>query len=408
MRFFILLGCVIWLWSGCGREEKKTTDISSPSSSAMSETPGLVAFPPDSPMLARIHVAPVQSQELPTEEVTAPGKIEANPNRIARVGLPVTGRITSVLVQLGDMVTQGQPLLTIESPDANEAMSAFLQAEASVTQAKATLEKGQVDLARLNDLYAHDAVAKRDVLDAQNVVTQAKATLEQAQAGRAQALRRVEILGLKLGVFQQAVVVRAPLSGKVLELNIVPGEYRTDTAVAVMTIATLSTVWVSSEVPESAIRLIQVGAQVEISLVAYPGETFLGRVSRIADTVDLQTRTVKVWAEMENPQGRFRLGMFGSIRHIEAVQAVPVVPVGAVIQGNSHSVVFVERNPGQFQETPVTLGKRAGDVVPILSGVHVGERVVVDGVMLLKGKASRPADSQPSSRTAVPTSMRKS
>jgi len=398
----------MFLWSACRQEESKKADLPPAAGEVTQGTPGLVTFPPDSPMLTRIRVAPVQSRDLPTEEITAPGKIEANPNRIARVGLPVTGRVAQVSVQLGDMVARGQPLLTVESPDASEAISTFLQGEASVSQAKAALAKAQVDLARLQDLLTHDAVAKKDVLDAQQAVTQAKAAFEQAQAARAHALRRLEILGLKPDTFQQAVVVHAPLSGKVLEMNVVPGEYRTDATATVMTIADLSTVWVSSDVPESAIRLIQPGEQVEIQLVAYPGETFVGRVSRIADTVDLQTRTNKVWAELENPQGRFRPGMFGNIRHIEAVQSLPVVPVGAVVQGNDHSVVFVERDPGQFQETPVTLGKRDGDVLPIMSGVHAGERVVVEGVMLLKGKTSTPADAHANSPPAIPSSKQPS
>ena len=99
-----------------------------------------------------------------------------------------------------------------------------------------------------------------------------------------------------------------------------------------MTIADLSTVWVSSQVPETYIRFIQLGERVEIRLVAYPDETFEGRVLQIADTVDPQTRTVKVHAEMDNPQGRFRPEMFGSIHHIESMARMPVVPAGAVIE----------------------------------------------------------------------------
>src|SRR5262249_37892353 len=271
---FLLLACSMFLWAACRHEESKEADLSPPAAMATPSAPGLVTFPPDSPMLARIRVAPVQSRDLPTEEITAPGKIEANPIRIARVGLPVPGRIAQVSVQLGDLVTRGQPLLTVESPDASEAISTFLQGEASVNQAKAALAKARVDLARLQDLLTHNAVAKKDVLDAQQAVTQAKAAFEQAQAARAHALRRLEILGLKPDTFQQAVVVHAPLSGKVLEMNVVPGEYRVDATATLMTIADLSTVWVSSDVPESAIRLIQPGEQVEIHLVAYPGETF--------------------------------------------------------------------------------------------------------------------------------------
>src|SRR4029077_13204252 len=144
------------------------------------------------------------------------------------------------------------------------------------------------------------AVAKKDALSAESALAQAKAALEQAQAAREQALRRVTGLGLTPGDFPQEVVLRSPLAGKVLELSVVPGEFRNDTSASLMTIADLSTVWVTSQVPESSIRLVQVGERIQISLVAYPGETSYGRVSQIADTVDPQTRTVKVHAEMEN------------------------------------------------------------------------------------------------------------
>ena len=222
------------------------------------------------------------------------------------------------MVQLGDTVTQGEPLLAIDSSDADAALSTFLQAEASVTQAQATLRKAQADLTRLSDLFTHDAVAKREVLDAENAVTQARATVEQAQAARGQALRRLEILGLKPGDFKQQVIVRAPLAGKILEINVVPGEYRTDTTTSVMTVADLSTVWMSFDVPESAIRLIRAGEHVEISLVAYPGEMFAGRVRRMADTVDPQSRTVKVRRDRQRKAWRRYAKVWATKRAIGA------------------------------------------------------------------------------------------
>ena len=187
------------------------------------------------------------------------------------------------------------------------------------------------------------------------------------------------------------MTVRSPLSGKVLELGIVPGEYRNDTSAPVMTIADLSTVWVSSQVPETYIRFIQPHERVEIRLIAYPDETFEGHVRQIADTVDPQTRTVKVHAEMDNRLGRFRPEMFGSIHHIESTRRIPVVPASAVIEGDGHSTVFVESAPGTFQERPVVVGKAAGAQVRIVSGVEPGETVVVDGAMLLSGLIKKPA-----------------
>jgi len=381
----IALGCSVWLWTGCGRNEHAREEAR-PRPTAVAAEPGVVTIAAGSPMLEQIHVETVQTAEVPTAEVDSPGKIEANPNRVSHVVLPVVGRVTSVLVKLGDAVVEGQPLLTVQSPDADAAQSTALQAQASVTQAQATLGKAQADYDRLQDLYAHNAVAKKEVLDAQNSLAQATAGLAQTHAVHEQAVRRLKLLGLKPGNFQQQVVVHAPLAGKVLELSVVPGEFRNDASASLITIADLSTVWVVSDVPESYIRFIQLDERVEVSLVAYPGETFEGRVMRVADTVDPQTRTVKVRAEMLNPQGRFRPEMFGSIHHIESTTSVPVLPAGAVIQGDSHSLVFVEQTPGRFQQTEVTIGKRLGSQIPVLGGLQAGARVVVDGAMLLKGQ----------------------
>lgn len=351
--------------------------------------PGTVVIPPGSPMLAHIKREPVKTAELPTDEVIAPGKIEANPNRVSKVVLPVTGRIASVLVKVGDAVRKDQPLLTIQSPDADAAMSAYLSAQASLTQAQAALVKTQSDLDRASDLFEHDAVAKKDVLSAESALAQAKAAVEQAQASREQGMRRLAGLGLKPGDFKQEVVLRAPLAGKVLELSVVPGEFRNDTNASLMTIADLSTVWVTSQVPESDIRFVQPGERVEISLVAYPGETIEGKVSRIADTVDPQTRTVKVQAEMDNRDGRFRPEMYGSIHHIESTATIPVIPAAAVVQDGNRTVVFVEQPAGHFVERPVSIGKPAGNLVRVTSGVKAGDSVVVDGAMLLKGLVNR-------------------
>jgi cobalt-zinc-cadmium efflux system membrane fusion protein len=346
--------------------------------------PGTVAFAPGSPMLAELHRAKVALADLPTEEVVAPGKIEANPNRVSKVLLPVGGRITSVSVKVGDAVKAGDPLLTVEGPDADSAVSGYLTADANVAQARAGIVKAQADYDRASDLFEHNAIAKKEVLSAESALVQAKAVGQQTDALLEQARRRLDVLGLSQHDARPQVVVRSPLAGKVLELSVVPGEYRNDTTASVMTVADLATVWVSSQVPESYIRFVQIGERVDISLLAYPGETFTGHVSRIADTVDPQTRTVKVHAEMKNPDGRFRPEMYGRIHHIESTAQTIVVPAGAVLERDTGSVVFVETSPGVFAQRRVTLGARVGDLVRVKSGVEIGDTVVVDGVMLLK------------------------
>ena len=151
-----------------------------------------------------------------------------------------------------------------------------------------------------------------------------------------------------------------------------------------MTIADLSSVWVASDVPESQIRFIQPGEHLDIELAAFPGQTFRGRVTRIADTVDPQTRTIKVRAEMDNSRGQFRPEMFGTIRHVEATYTAPVVPAGAVVQSEGQNIVYREKAPGQFQPVRVELGNRTDGQVAIVKGLSAGDRIVLDGAMLLK------------------------
>jgi cobalt-zinc-cadmium efflux system membrane fusion protein len=370
----------------CSRKEAASAEAAPAAAGEQRLADGTVVIPAGSPKLSEIRVEPVKSALEPFDEVVSPGKIETNPNLVSRVTLPVPGRVATVLVKLGDAVQKGQTVLTLESPDADAAESTYLQAQAALTQARANLNKAQADYDRSADLFEHNAVAKKDVLTAENALAQSKAAVEQSQALLDQSDRRLQMLGLKPGSFGQKVTVPAPISGKILDMAVAAGEYHNDTNAPVMTIADLSTVWVASDVQESDIRLIQVGERIDVTLAAYPGETFHGRVTRIADTVDPQTRTVKVRAEMDNSRGRLRPEMFGDIRHTESTRVVPVLPVGAVVEGNGKSLAWVERGAGRFQPVEVKTGERVGDVLPVLKGIREGDRVVVDGAMLLKAQ----------------------
>jgi cobalt-zinc-cadmium efflux system membrane fusion protein len=376
-----LCATVLVLTSGCGRD----SESAEAKNSSLPQVPaGEVVIPPDSPQLSQIRVAAVESASVPLAGVSAPGKVEASANRLSHVVLPMTGRITSVSVHLGDFVRQGQPLLTIEGPDADAAVSNLLQSQAAVTNAKSVEAKAQLDLDRAKDLLQHGAVPQKEVLNAEAVKIQAHAAVEQAEAAVEQARRRLELFGITPGSFGQRVTVRAPISGKVLELTAVNGEFRNDLSAPLITIADLSSVWVTSDVPETAIRLVKVGEPVHIELTAYPGESFRGRVTLIGDVVDPQTRTVKVRAVLPNPDGRLKPEMFGNVQLAEHSELVPTVPAAAVIAGDGKSVVWRETRPGTFQKTVVTTGAQVGDRVAILSGLKPGDRVVVDGVMLLQ------------------------
>ena len=350
---------------------------------AAAAPPGQFTIPADSPKLAQIRTELVAASLVPVGSVSAPGKVEANSNRTSHVVLPLTGHVTTVLVKTGDFVRQGQPLLTVESADADAAVASFLQGQASVTQVKSLLGKAQRDLERQKDLYAHGVIAQKEVYNAEAVTVQSQAAVEQAQAATEQARRRLEILGIGTGTFGQRVTIHAPISGKILEMSVVNGEFRNDLSAPLLTIADLSSVWVTSDVPESAIRFVKPGEPIKIELVAYPGETFRGRVTLISDIVDPQTRTVKVRAELPNPDGRLKPEMFGNIQLAEQTESRPTVPAAAIIATDGKSIVWRETAKGVFAKVPVSTGVQIGDRVAILSGLAVGDRVVIDGVMLL-------------------------
>jgi len=382
--------CTLSALCACGRSDAPAAGAPS---APRQQDQSVVTLPPDSPQLKQIRVEPVQLADMPTDELVAPARVMPNPNRIARLLPPVQGRVTRVMAQLGDSVERGQPLVELDSPDADAAISTFLQTQAGERQAQATLAKARADLARATDLYEYKAIAEKELLTARNDLAQATEGLETARAALEQARRKLDLLGLTPKGARQPVFVRAPLSGKIIEVNVAPGEYRgavsshSDTTTApLMTIADLSTVWVSAEVPEPAVRLIHVGEPVSISFVSFPDESFTGKVTRIGDMLDPQTRTLKVQVELPNPQGRLRPEMFGSLRLLGPRRMVPAVPPTAIIQEYGHALVFVERKPGQFERRQVSTGVRVGAAVAVLSGVQAGDRVITDGAVLLKGQ----------------------
>ena len=378
----ILLSTLI----ACGKRSESVVEArQAPPPGALGEkvSDGIVRIK-DAEDLQQIKIEPVRSVLFPEEEVVAPAKIEAIPSRVGHALLPVAGRIARVFVKIGDSVTKGQPLLTIDSPTVAEAEAAYLQADAALRQAELSAAKAEADLARLTDLYEHQAVALKELLAARTSAALARASVEQARSAKEQAQRRLELLGLKPGALNQAVTVSAPLSGKVLEVNTVSGEFRNDTNSPLITIADLSRVWATSDVHESKIRFCKLGGWATLELIAYPGEIFRARVVRIADTVDKETRTVKVSAELDNPSGKLRPEMFGQLHYAGNPVPTPWIPQQAVVRLNEKDCVFSERSPGEFVLTAVKLGPLTDGGYPVLAGLKEGDRIVTSGAIYLR------------------------
>lgn len=366
--------------AGCTQRESQTSAPARPARSG-----NIVRFDSASPQLERIRVAPVTEGVLPVDEFEIPGMVEVIPARQARLALPVPGRVRTVAVSLGDRVQRNQIVLTIETPDVSALQSAWRQAQADVRQREAAAAKAEADVSRVRDLLANRAIAQKEVLAAEMELAISTAGLEQARATRDDVARRLRLFGVDPEQQEAVATVRSPIAGEVVEVSVADGEYRSDTAAPAITVADLDRVWIAAAVPESVLARIQIGQRVSMSLTAYPGQVFEGRITRVAGTLDNDTRTAKVIAELDNTRRLLKPGMFARVRYAGPARPVVAVPAGAIVQDEGRTTVFVETKRGEFERREVSLGPRRDAAVVVSSGLAAGDRVVVDGTMLLMG-----------------------
>jgi cobalt-zinc-cadmium efflux system membrane fusion protein len=379
MRLRIILPAIVFAslsllcWSCRGADSSANDSANKPS-------------PPQVP-LSQIKVEPVTTLTVPISAVQAPGKVEANPGTTSKVALPMQGRVTKVMVTVGDSVRQGMPLIVLDSPDTDTAVSDYREAVAKRISAQSNVAKAEADLSRAQDLLQHGAVAQKEVLSANAQLTQSRSELAAARAEEERTLRKLRIFGIQPDGNTDEVIVRAPVSGKVLDLSITPGEYRNDTSAPVMTIADLSNVYMTADVPETSIRFTSVNDRVIIRLDAYPDQEFTGRVTKVGDTVDPATRTIKVRVLLQNPDGKLRPDMFGQLNIEGPPREVVAAPTSAIVQTESAAIVYREHGQDQFEPVEVRLGERVGNRTVILKGLAAGDRIVTDGPMLIRSKS---------------------
>ena len=345
-----------------------------------------IRFDAASPQLERIRVADVTSAVLPVDEFEIPGKVEARPTHLARLALPMAGRVRQVAVTLGDRVRSGQMLLTVETPESSTLLSAWRQVQADVSHRQAALTKAEADATRARDLLANRAIAQKDVVTAEAALAEAVAALEQARATQDDVARRLRVLGVNAGEQDAIATLRSPMDGEVIEISIAPGEYRSDTAAPVLTVADLARVWVVGALPERTLGQVRTGEPVTITLSAYPGQTFEGKVARLASALDPETRTARLIVELDNPRRLMKPEMFARVRYAGSPRPVVTIPVGAVVQDERRASVFVECGRGQFERRDIALGPRRDSAVLVTSGLAAGDRIVVAGTMLLMGQ----------------------
>jgi cobalt-zinc-cadmium efflux system membrane fusion protein len=351
-----------------------------------------------------IRVAPVKKQTLAGTFV-APARVAYNAEAVAHVGSLVKGRAAEIKVSRGDLVKKGGELLVVESPELGEAQSDYLQRITAVGVANAAVEPARRAAERATKLYdKSQGVALAEVQRRESELKAAEGAVLTAQASLDAAKHKLYLMGVdepaldaltRTKQLNARYTVHAPIAGTVIEREVTLGELVSAEKEALLVVADLTSVWVLADVPEAKLEQLTVGSPARV-LVAAGGAAFEGKVSYIAPSLDPGTRTAQVRIVVPNSKGSLRPGMFAraEISTGPATGAAPVlaIPESAVqtVEGKASVFVPVEGEPNTFAARAVKLGRLAGGMVAVESGLKEGEQVVVNGTFILKadlGKA---------------------
>ncbi|HEU4817115.1 efflux RND transporter periplasmic adaptor subunit [Janthinobacterium sp.] len=350
--------------AGCA----KPTAAAMPPVQSMHLDDGSIAVDKMSPLRQRLQIAAVQEQEIATQ-TEAPGSIEAMPEKLVKITPPLAGRITRLQRALGDSVKAGDPLFTLDSAELSAAYADDSKAKSALLQARQELE-------RQKTLFEAEIAARKEYEAAQAAFAQAGSDAQASADKLAQ-------YGAGARGSRRDYVLRSPIAGTVIAMDGAQGGYWNDINAPVMTVADLSTVWLSANVAERDLAQVAVGQTARITVDAWPGKAFEGKVAYVGAVLDPETRTVKVRVAIDNRAGTFKPGMFAHAGFAGASRRALLVPAAAVLQSGPSTRVMVERSPLVFTPRTVEVGASHGEQVEILAGLKAGERIVVkEGVLL--------------------------
>jgi cobalt-zinc-cadmium efflux system membrane fusion protein len=326
-----------------------------------------IVIPADSPLRARIAFAPAMTRSIGAR-FSVPGQVEADPARTVSVLPPLGGRLAELKVALGDRVVAGQDLAVIDSPD-------LAQAYDDEEKAADTLALTEKTLKRQQEQQAIGVASDHDL-------DQARSDYNQALAERTRTLARLKDIGAQPGD-RRRLVIRAPVAGSVTTLTAAQGAMINDPTQPLMTLSDLSTVWVTALVPENDLGAVSKGQAADVTLGAYPGKIWQGKVAFVADVVEPDSRRDKVRLAFANPDARLKPNMFATVTLQGVERTQVVVPTSALLMNNDRTTIFVETGDWIFERRVVELSLEEGPEVAISSGLKPGEQVVVKGGILL-------------------------
>ena len=314
------------------------------------------------------------------DQLKAMGKVLENQYRKAIVSYAFSARVAERHVRVGDWVKKGQPLITLQSEEVGNAKSDYSKAQADFELAKVNFERDK----RLMD---RGVGARKDYLTSEAEMKVAEANLNAAE-------KKLHVLGFSEDQVDEiadshqvnpVITLFSPISGKVVADNVVLGEM-IDQSTEILTIMDPGVLHIDADIYEKDIAKMTNGLEVEVTVPAYPGETFIGKIFYISDILNPDTRTITVRTEVENRDYKLKPGMFADMTiYLNNVADALVVPAEAVLDEQDDRVVFIVED-GNYMPVVINIGSKQNGYYEVLAGLKKGDQVVIRGQFQLKSK----------------------
>jgi cobalt-zinc-cadmium efflux system membrane fusion protein len=330
-------------------------------------------------LLARLKTGEAREAEV-RETLRVPGRVEVDETRVARVGSPVTGRVSELEVREGDDVKRGQILATLTSTELSNTQLEYL---------KAYSQKMVADRAasRAKQLLDADVIGAAELQRRQAESIQAEADLNAARD-------RLKVLGMSERALKRLSETRrvdstsqivSSITGTVIDRKVSPGQV-VQPADTVFIVADLSEVWIVADVPETIAGAVRAGQTVEVEIPAIPDRRIRGQLSFVSVVVNPETRTVRVRLDVPNQEREYKPAMLATVLIQGPPQKKRVVPGGAIVRDENRDYVFVQTAPDAFMLRQVTLGEEYDGVRVLAAGLRPDDRIVVEGAFHLNNE----------------------
>jgi cobalt-zinc-cadmium efflux system membrane fusion protein len=358
---------------------------------------------PTAKQWASLTTEPVSEVEFRAEHLTE-GKIAVDEDRATLVYSPYAGRVIRLLAKPGDTVTAGQPLFVVESPDMVQAQNDFINAVAGLNKARSALDLAKIFEQQSKSLYETKAGPLRDFQQAQATALAAQNDLRSSGIALEAVRNRLRILGKtdeeitkfsETGAISPQTTIYSPITGTVVQRKVGPGQYVNTTSNnaaasdATFVIGDLSTVWLVAYVRESEAQNVKIGQAIRFTVLAYPNRIFTANIAYAATSFDPGTRRLLVRATINNAERLFRPEMFASVTILTGEgENSPAVSREAIIYDGKSARVWVARGDNAVEVRNITTGLSSGQMVQVLDGLRLGEKVVSRGSLFVDRAAA--------------------